>query len=136
LTYPLGMKNSGKTPARNMVAKIYLDIVDASQEPPLERVATEAYVRRVMTAGIVLPGVDIKQPIIRPAEDGKSRLTTESEFTALRDGKAYVAIYGIITYDDVFGVQHWTKFCNWETGSGNGTFHTERCTAYNDVDPN
>jgi len=133
MTYPLGIKNTGKTPARNMVTKIYLDIVDASQEPPLERVVTDTYERGVITAGIVFPDGDIKQPIVRPTENGKPRLTTDSEVNAVREAKAYIAIYGIITYDDVFGVHHWTKFCKWQAAAA-GTFHTAQCTAYNNVD--
>jgi hypothetical protein len=137
MTYPLGIKNSGKTPARNMVAKIYLDIIDANQEPPLERVATDTYERGVITAGIIFPDSDIKQPVVRPTEDGKPRLTAESEVNAMRDGKAYIAIYGIITYDDVFGVHHWTKFCRGQAADGVGAMlHIVQCIAYNDVDSN
>jgi uncharacterized repeat protein (TIGR01451 family) len=135
MTYPLGIKNTGKTPARNMIAKIFLDIIDSDQEPPLSRVADATYERGIITAGILFPDSDIKQPIIRPTQDGKARLTTDSEVKALQEGKAYIAIYGIITYDDVFGVHHWTKFCKWQ-GVPNSTYHASQCTAYNSVDGN
>jgi hypothetical protein len=134
MTYPLGIKNTGKTPARNMVAKVYLDIIDAGQEPPLDRVEKDAYQRGIITAGILFPDGDVKQPIIRPTPDGKPRFTTDNEVNAMRDGKAYIAIYGIITYDDMFGVHHWTKFCKWQ--AADGTFHAAQCTAFNNVDTN
>ena len=61
-------------------------------------------------------------------------MKTSPKITAIADGKSYVAIYGIITYDDVFGDHHWTKFCSWP--AINGVFHTYQCTQFNSVDAN
>ena len=56
-------------------------------------------------------------------------LRTSTEIIAfIAQGKAYLAIYGIITYDDVFGAHHWTKFCTWP--ATNGVFHTYECTQF------
>ena len=38
---------------------------------------------------------------------------TPTENQELSAGRAYLAVYGKMTYRDVFGVSHWTKFCSW-----------------------
>jgi uncharacterized repeat protein (TIGR01451 family) len=138
VTYPLQVINVGKTPARNVVMNIFMDIVDSSQEPPLDRVegakAGSPYPFARITAGIVFPNSNFKQLVVRPMKGDGPLVATDSEVSAIRDGKAYLAVYGIITYDDVFKTHHWTRFCEWD--GLNGTFHTERCTKYNNVDDN
>jgi uncharacterized repeat protein (TIGR01451 family) len=136
VTYPVRVVNIGKTPARNIIMKIYVDIVDASREPPLDRAENggSSYPHGLLTAGIIFPNADFKQPVARPAKDGSLLLATESEVSAIKDARAYLAVYGVITYDDVFNAHHWTKFCSWQ--SAGGTFHTYQCTQYNNVDNN
>jgi hypothetical protein len=65
---------------------------------------------------------------------GGANLATEEEVVGIRDGKLYLAVYGVIAYRDVFGVDHWTHFCKWE--GENGTFQAKKCTQYNSVDSN
>jgi hypothetical protein len=119
-----------------MVMKIFVDIVDASQEPPLDHVedagAGSPYPFGLI--GIIFPNTDFKQPVVRPMKGGAPLVATDSEVRAVREGKAYLAVYGVITYDDVFNTHHWTRFCNWI--ALNGTFQTRRCTDYNNVDDN
>jgi hypothetical protein len=138
VTYPLRIINIGKTPARNIAIKVFLDIVDASQEPPLDRVesaeAGSPYPFGVIRAGIVFPNTDLKQRIVRIMKGGAPLVATDSEVSAVRDGKAYLAVYGIIRYDDIFKIHHWTRFCDWK--ALNGTFEALRCTQYNSVDDN
>ncbi len=135
VTYPLRVVNTGKTPATNIDMRIFADIVDASQEPPLGHVEEHAHVPHGhITAGIIFPSSDFKQPVVRPGNNGAPLMATDDEVIAVRDGRAYLAVYGVIAYDDVFKTRHWTKFCNWIALKGQ--FHALKCTQYNSVDSN
>jgi hypothetical protein len=129
------LRNIGKTPARNVEAKIYLDIIDFHREPPLDDVEQNlAHPRAYINTGILFPNSDFKLVTMRPAGGGSPALATESEVTAVREGRAYLAIYGIVNYDDIFNMHHWTKFCEWPSVRGN--FQPYHCTNYNNVDDN
>ena len=142
VTYPLRVTNIGKTPARNIVVKIFVDIVDSSQNPPLDHVeAVQAvevgspYAVGRIRAGIVFPNTSLKQVVVRPMNGSSAPMVaTDDEVSAIKYGRAYLAVYGIITYDDVFNTHHWTTFCDWE--SLGGTFNAAQCAKYNNVDGN
>lgn len=135
IMYPFRVTNSGKTPATNVSMSIYLDIVDASREPALETVDQNLpHAHAHVTSGIIFPNADFKAPTYRLDDSASPLPATQAEVTAIAQGKAYMAVYGIITYDDVFGAHHWTKFCTWP--ATNGSFHTYRCTQFNSVDAN
>jgi len=67
----------------------------------------------------------------QPAMD----LLTYAEIEDLTHQRAYIAVHGIVTYDDIFGSHHWTKFCAWKSGSV-GTYSAIKCADYNNVDDN
>lgn len=135
VTYPMKVANVGKTPARNMDMKIFVDIGDALQEPPLDHVdGGTISPHGHATAGIIFPNSEFKQSVVRLGDDGSPLVATDKEVVAIRDGKAYLAVYGVVTYDDVFNTHHWTKFCSWI--AGNGKFEARQCTQYNSVDSN
>ena len=50
------------------------------------------------------------------------------------NGKTYVAVFGIVAYEDQFG-PHWTRFCFWKNygGAGNIRFNAEPCTSWNTI---
>ncbi len=133
VNYPLEVKNVGKTPASNVEMKVFVDILNASTEVPLDHVEDgNAYPYGSITSGIIFPNGDFKQLIMRPAKDGTALVATSEEVNGITNGTVYLAVYGVITYDDVFHVHHWTRFCNWI--SDKGTFATRGCTQYNTVD--
>jgi len=135
VVYPLRVTNSGKTPAANMDMSVFVEIVDADKEPSLEYVDTPiGHPHGHATSGIVFPNVDIDQPVIRPSDDAGPRVATDDEVRAVKDGKAYMAVYGIVRYDDVFQRHRWTKFCIWSALTG--TFQAKSCTQYNSADRN
>jgi hypothetical protein len=138
VVYPLRITNTGKSPARKFAMKIFIDIIDASQEPPLDRVEDSSSYPNggSITAGIIFPNADFKQPITRVAKGGTPVTATIDEVNAIKTGGAYLAVYGIINYDDIFNAHHWTKFCTWIAGSRSGSFHAQQCAQYNNVDDN
>lgn len=131
VTYPLRVKNIGKTAASNVRMKIFVDIIDASHEVPLNRVNDESYPRNNITSGIIFPGSDFRDFVVRVGENGTVLPATSAEVSEIKNGKAYWAVYGLVTYDDLFRGHHWTKFCMW--GAESGTFFTRTCTEYNSV---
>jgi hypothetical protein len=93
-------KNVGKTPARNVVGRfgVHFGDRDLTEMPAFEEVRTE--------------------PSKSSLGSNVSRWRTEDRFNILSDAdlneirqlrKAFYA-YGIITYDDVFGERHTTKY--------------------------
>lgn len=135
VTYPLRIANTGKTAAVNIDSKIFVDIVSSNHEPALEDVdqpSQHPYGR--ITSGIMFPNSDFNQVVLRPIKGGSPELATEEEVVSIRQGKAYLAVYGIVTYDDISGSSHWTRFCKWIAKSGE--FHTAGCTQYNSADNN
>jgi uncharacterized repeat protein (TIGR01451 family) len=133
VTYPLRVVNTGKTPAKNIILKVFVDIIDANQEPPLDHVdATSGYPHSRITSAIVFPNSDFKETVFRPSDNSSPRLATDDEVKAVREGRAYLAVYGIITYDDVFRIHRWTRFCEWIATGGH--FQASGCTRYNAVD--
>jgi hypothetical protein len=133
--YPLQVRNMGKTSAKNIDMSIFVDILGALQEVPLGRISNPTDdPHGHISAGIVFPNEDFKHVVTRPGKDGQPLPLTDLEATAMNNGKAYLAIYGIVTYDDVFKVHHFTKFCDYRGTVGASTLKVQSCVAYNDAD--
>jgi hypothetical protein len=54
---------------------------------------------------------------------------------------AFLIVYAQVTYQDIFGISHWTRFCNENSvalGSKQmkNTSTASKCVAYNHVDKN
>jgi hypothetical protein len=61
-------------------------------------------------------------------------LLSQTEKTELDNGNAYVLLLGEVWYSDVFGVRHWTKFC--EMSSQLDLAVVKKCIAFGAVDAN
>jgi hypothetical protein len=144
VNYPAQVINTGKTPAKNIVASIFVEIVNASEGPHLSYIddlPTHSHAR--VTSGILFPNTDSKWTIVR-VDNGIPSPATVNEVIALQSNTAFVVAYGIITYDDVFNEHHWTRFCHWASeptgnykepvGSPTGNYNAEGCTEFNSVD--
>ena len=135
--------NVGKGAARKLRGKIYVECVDAEKEPHLERIESDQlFPGTIFVAGILFPTNAAETPADRErwkninANLAEPDPLTESELAALLSGKAYMAVYGMILYEDVFGTPHWTKFCSWTPFATGGQFQASRCTQYNEADSN
>lgn len=138
LSGPMRISNSGKTAAKNVYAKIFIEVVDSKESPHLESSGAQAW---RFEAGTLFPNAPsdflaYRQEPNKPGLEAMSVLTP-TENQALRSGKAYLAVYGKATYEDVFKTPHWTKFCFWfPMTSTPGYYSAEKCTKYNTVDSN
>jgi hypothetical protein len=128
--------NVGKTPAKNVTIRVFVVLLRASQEPPLEWVDhTDAHPHQRLDAGILFPNGVFRPSAYRIADGGYPVFASGDEEIAVEGGKSYVVTFGTIAYDDVFMVRHTTKFCAWDTahvGFDSTGFNTLNCAHFND----
>lgn len=126
--------NIGKSPAQNIVFKSYVDLPQISTGPRLECVDEKIYCsHEVVETGTIFPGGDFSDTF-HTMERGLVRPVTEAEQGAWNSGFIYGTAYGIVTYDDEFGVHHWTKFCFWDPGNAKSPVSAMSCARYSDTD--
>jgi hypothetical protein len=133
-------QNIGKTPAKNIVGKWYLRMVHNGENLrltypknwygvtsgaiyPNDPPATEQayWITDDWTGGIGLPPTN--------------KVTTK-DYDDFVHGKAFLILYGNLSYSDGFGINHWTHFCSWTSFTATGSYSARNCTAYNAVDSN
>jgi len=140
-TFPVKVSNTGKTPARQYRADIVVKRIKNARDPSIDFVYDGvAHLRESM--GVMLPNaqpLEIQATEVRMAADGKTveprGMSDDEALNLIGYGADFVVIYGVIAYQDVFGVDHWTKFCTFASPSHKGVY-AQKCTAYNDVDKN
>jgi hypothetical protein len=59
---------------------------------------------------------------------------TPEEKTSLDQGKAWLAVHGIVHYKDVFNTPHWIRYCSWNFFKPGVEYSSRDCTDYNNVD--
>jgi hypothetical protein len=135
--YPFSFKNTGKTPAKNLEMTVFVDVFPALQAPDLNNVdePSKDPIHADITLGVLPANEDTVQVIWRgDSATHAPVLATDAEMKMVASGTGYFVVFGIIKYQDIFGVHHWTKFCDWN--GHNGNFATFACTQYNDQDAN
>lgn len=118
--------NTGKTPARKVTFSFTIEDVKPNQLPTF--IYDDSSKKGEM--GALFPNAPQKVRVETPTT------LTATDYEDLATGKAYVALYGVINYYDIFGVQHWNKFCTWIPLGGDGAYLSRTCVDYNDVDDN
>lgn len=106
-TLNLVMTNIGKTPANNVDIYFWTAISDETDPDKLPRPESSQH----PSQGVAAPNVDIMVPA------SPVKLNAE-QVAALTTGTLKYFAYGHISYRDVFGKKHTTKFClfNYPTG--------------------
>ncbi|MFZ0317618.1 MAG: hypothetical protein WAL56_00710 [Candidatus Sulfotelmatobacter sp.] len=134
------MLNTGKTTALQVLAIIRLDKIDFVgshiYRPP-------AFVRQY---GTIVQGTKTNnEPPVVWQEDTpngiKHHLLTDADIHDLRTGKAFIQVWGKITYKDSFGLDHWDIFCDYRTfGPVPSDIHSNAnildCVKLNNIDTN
>ncbi len=133
--------NVGKTAARNIRVCGGIQIVPSNKSPdftnadvcesPKYLPAGTSYCFSD-TTGVLFPNAP---PIVNDncmAPHGTTM--SHTQYVALQEGRAYIAIYALVAYDDIFGVKHWTRTCGFQAMVNGATYHASQCTAWNDVD--
>ncbi|MFI4869436.1 MAG: hypothetical protein ACHQDD_08805 [Steroidobacterales bacterium] len=136
LKMDLQIRNDGKTPGKHIVADIVLEVIREGQVPSFSYdVASTQYTQKVLFAS---SPVTIPAWIARDIGNGNTepRILSAAEWQELMDGKGWVAAYGRVAYDDIFGKPHWQHFCTWFTPLPNYPIglRGKACSDYNDTD--
>jgi hypothetical protein len=136
LRIPVRTINTGKTPARKVVANIFVEIVKNGESPKLDLAKVPP---SKLLFGILFPNNPSVDLVFRMRKKGAAEAAfdalSSTEFQGLNSKTVYIAVYGRIDYVDVFNIPRWTKFCGWTSGSP-GYYSAQACTAYNSVDTN
>lgn len=134
----LTVSNTGKSPAKHMLGHFYVEIVPNGEAPHFE----EKAIHSIVLYGSMPPNLpqDVAATRRRVRSGGKPDEGEDDPYlgvekTAMDQGKAWMAVHGVVSYDDTFGTTHWTKFCFWSNAPGvTNDLSSRGCTAYNDTD--
>ncbi len=132
----ISITNTGKTPATDIVGHFYVEVVPNGESPHFEA----QIIHSVMISGVALPNAPQVITATRrrykvggKPDEAEDDPITETEKAALDNGKSWIAVHGIVWYDDVFKDRHWIKFCYWGDLKP-GDYSSKSCVAYSSVD--
>jgi hypothetical protein len=127
--------NTGKSSATRIMESFYVQIV-----PNGKAIDFEAQVPHSgLYNGLAIPNTPQELTILRqrtrvghPDINEPDPVTLEEQ-TAIANGKSWIAVHGIVRYRDIFGQDHWIKYCGW-SGAKPGAYDSGTCTEYNSTD--
>jgi hypothetical protein len=127
----VNFKNTGRTPARQMIGWTALDPLPRGKSPTFKQ-------RRQILGGTLPPnGGSHHVTAFQNTEEKQVAPLTEASVAAIMRGETVLWIYGGYTYSDVFGASHWMQYCAYyvppDGSPGNATGATSFCTHHNDV---
>ncbi len=127
VTLGVTVANTGKTPAKGVDAKFYIEKVRNGEEPQLSNAAQVAS----YTTGVLFPNeFNPPSPISYP-------FLNKSEFEDFKEARLFLVIYGRAGYKDFFGTSHWTDFCEFAGNPGKpAAYSARKCTDYSNTDDN
>jgi hypothetical protein len=132
----LTVTDTGKTPATDVVCHFYVEIVPNGGTPHFQAPIPH----NIMISGVMLPNDPKEITVTRlrqkqGASSGGDFPVSPDEKAELDEGRAWIAVDGVVWYDDVFKVRHWTRFC-FHSSLKAGMYPDRSCTTYNEVDSN
>lgn len=140
LSAAMQISNTGQTPAKSVDIKFLLTVVPNGTDNP------DSYTGAGMenTASIFYPNnsVPITLQLLREnpntATRTSSRYLSEKEYQELIDGFSYIVVIARGRYTDIFGTEHWLRYCSAVSPPGSkATQITSRnCVDFNNVDDN
>ena len=117
--------NAGNTPAYNVRLYGHLNLAERFLVPVEHDKLKEGYDGLEMSQDLVAPNGERTHTI---ASRGP---LTEPLFQEIKAGRFRFYVWGIITYEDIFGRQRWTTFCSMQVGDGTALYG---CGSNNDAD--
>ena len=138
LTTNITLNNTGKTPASKMSTNVVIAVVQNGSAPTFKY---DFVPRTTDSAGALFPDSSLKFDayLLHESNAGQveTRYLSAPEYAELTGGTAYVAIYGLSLYDDVYNVRRWTRFCVFAALTpGRVNVTAKACTDYNAADNN
>jgi len=134
------ISNAGKTAAKHFDMNIRVSILPSGTDP--EFIYTPGHSRTHFAGAAILPSIPISHPV--EALDNKHPpqpiILTTVQREQINQGELIFYVYGMATYDDIFGTHHWSQFCKFSGGLPGSAIPpgkpSKKCAAYNDVDNN
>jgi hypothetical protein len=148
LKIPVRITNIGKTAAEKIKGVLFVQVIHIGNEPILperkliftmpgeKQPKGESYPSEGWVKGVMYPGEMDQGYYSRlkrgPAGVGVEDPVTQAELDDVGNGRAHIYILGEVWYYDIFGVAHWTKFCQGDTFERLPT--ALKCAHFNSVD--
>jgi hypothetical protein len=135
---PVMIGVAGKTPARKVTGDMKAELLRPDQAPDF--VYAKGHPHFHLPTVLILPNTDmhLTLTVLRAAPRKKEPdlvLFDSAIQHSIDQGDLLIVVHGMLTYEDVFGVEHWLKFCTF--GSGNLRHRgSPKCDEYNDTDNN
>lgn len=119
--------NTGKSPAINMRDQIVHRVLPKGINPDFRQL------REQHNAGVLQPNgtFEWEDEPTTDQETGKSRPLDDITYKIITSGDQVIWVYGVMHYDDVFGVHHWTNIC-YKFAPDSLAYNM--CSTHNDID--
>lgn len=129
---PTELLNSGKTPARQIMGDIVVRVIAKGETLDFDYTPGHGNTAYQINAGTIFPNGTIKESFEGLVHGRKEALIlTKPILDDIIGLRAFIVVYGDITYIDIFGASHWTHYCRYVTAPA---LISEQCTKYNDTD--
>jgi hypothetical protein len=148
MQFPIRFTNTGKTPAKHVLASIYLKIIPKDTMPRLpvypkgqeipKGSIKEALVGFDIAAGRIFAGSHVNQTVGMAELVGghaREKVLSVSDANDLVQKRSFLLMYGRIVYYDGFGTEHWSIFCNAAFIDGSSA-NLPKCANFADDDNN
>lgn len=141
LQFKVILTNTGRTPAKHFSGYVFVEKVLIGHKPHF------GFVGNRISAAVLFPNFPINDWGFQSVTPGSNPATkklvkmSHSDIQELNDGKAFVAVHGIINYLDVFDVPHWLRFCAYAATNDTRPLtaiqkSATSCVEYNEIDKN
>jgi hypothetical protein len=140
---PFKILNTGSTSAKHVYVQFWIRMIPITDNPYLP----ENGPRFVGEVGSLLPfSENISDTVMQvsavrqrsttpPSSDSENWPLSNQEASDFIAGSNYILIFGRVTYDDIFGMSHFTQYCAFHA-NGKAAPHAASCAAYNGEDNN
>lgn len=123
------LTNTGKTPSKSISAQVFIEEVKNGEVPQFN-----APIFHTLDIGAMFPNSPEE---IAPDGNWQYYLSDAAYQKFYLSKTIFFVFYSTVTYKDVFGRDHWTKYCVViYPGSVSVPYKSLECTKYNDTDNN
>ena len=136
---PIQFTNVGNTVAKKLNVAVVIHLINKGQDPDFLYAPT--HIPHRAYTGVLYPKqtpvtIHFTRQKVGATATAKTAAVpiTEEELRLLAKGDLIMAVYGTVTYFDVFKVQHWSTFCAF-VGPGEKA-PSDKCSEYNNTDDN
>lgn len=140
LRVPFTLVNTGRTPARDVKGTAVVEKIARGQKPNFgdSRKPVNDFGNRSLFPNSPEQnfGFQSLQYKANTKEIGARRMSA-ADIAEITTGRAYIAVHGMITCQDIFKTRHWLKYCGYSAEDLILVQDSiKACTDYNDVDDN